>query len=390
MINVEKALQILDKNSIELPSESKDVRDSLHHVLMDNIISPVNLPAFNQSAMDGFAVNYDPKITTYKIVGEVPAGSPANPILKVGEAVRIYTGAMVPSSANTVVQIEWVNISNNEASFNQEIKVGINIRPIGEQIKKGDVALRAGTVITPAGVGFLIGLGIEQVEVVRKPKISIISTGNELVKLGQKLELGQVYESNSYMLAAALDHYHYSNYSIDSIKDDYDSTKSLLKEAIENSDLVMVTGGISVGDYDFVGKALNELGVEQLFYKVNQRPGKPLYAGKHKQTMIMALPGNPAAALSCFYIYVLHVLNQMSGLETVGLDSYKMPISEVFENKTGKSLFLKGKIKDGEVIVLDKQSSAMLASFAQADVLIYLPEDKKNVRKLDFVTVYKF
>lgn len=389
MISVEEALQILDKNNIELPSELRATEDALRYTLAEHVIAPFDFPSFQQSAMDGFALNYQVAVLNYKVVGEIAAGSDYMPVLKPGEAVRIFTGAMVPESANTVAPIEIVNENGAYAELSAEFEMHKNIRPVGEQIKKGEVALKAGTVLTPAGIGFLIGLGIQEVSVIRKPKLAIVTTGNELIQPGNELKPGQIFESNSFMLKSALENYSYHDFKLVTIRDDFERTKEVLGDLLNEVDFIFISGGISVGKYDFVSSALHELGVSQLFYKVNQKPGKPLYTGKIGNTIVMALPGNPAATLTCFYVYGLQLLNQMTGIAQHGLETYKMPLFSDFENSTGKSLFLKGQIDDGVVKILDKQSSAMLASFAYADVLIYIPANKKSVKKMDFVTVYK-
>ena len=166
------------------------------------------------------------------------------------------------------------------------------------------MALQKGSKLTPASIGFLASIGITQVNVFKKPSIAIIATGNELVPGGTPLGYGQIYESNSLMLKAALQNLNFDNVTTHKVDDHYNDTLELLSDLIDSHDLILVSGGISVGDYDFVGKALDELKVKQLFYKVNQKPGKPLYFGKKDHKVIFALPGNPAAALSCFYLYV--------------------------------------------------------------------------------------
>lgn len=389
MINVEEAFKILSQNVGANASVNMNLNAALGHVLAEDVKSLIDMPSFNQSAMDGYAFNFQNDIKDYNVVGEVAAGSSNNPALKIGEGVRIFTGAMVPDDANIVVQQEWIDRNENIATISQEVKVGRNIRLKGEQIQQGDVALEKGTLITPAGVGFLTGLGIAEVAVVQKPKIALITTGNELVKVGNKLEPGQIYESNSAMLAAAFEQYDFKNYSVTTVADNYEATKENIHKAIQNSDFVILTGGISVGDYDFVGKALQELNVEQLFYKINQKPGKPIYMGKKGDTIIAGLPGNPAAALSCFYMYVLPTLHLMMGKGFEGLEKVALPLGEDYTKKGSRAEFLKAKIKDGQLFVLGMQSSAMLRSFATADALVYIPASITIVKKMEKVDAYR-
>jgi molybdopterin molybdotransferase len=389
MVNVEEALKILSDNGISLPNEKLKVSAALERVLAVDVLSPIDMPSFNQSAMDGYAFNFHPDQKDYAVIAEVAAGSANNPKLNRGEGARIFTGAMVPDDANIVVQQEWIERTEDVATITQEVQVGRNIRLKGEQIKKGSVALEKGTLITPAAVGFLTGLGIVEVEVYQNPKIALITTGNELVKVGQDLKPGQIYESNSDMLAAVLSHYNFNDYSLATVADNYDATRNMIKSAIENSDVVILTGGISVGDYDFVGKALQEIAVSELFYKINQKPGKPIYVGKKEGTLIAGLPGNPAAALTCFYMYILPALHQMMGKGFNGLEKVKIPMGEDYTKKGTRAEFLKAKIVNGEVFVLGMQSSAMLRSFAVSQALVFIPSTVSSVAKNDLVTAYK-
>lgn len=390
MITVEKALEILKSETAPLAGEWKSLGESNGHVLAESILSPIDMPSFDQSAMDGYAINAVEGRKIYNVISEVAAGSGEEPVLNFGEAVRIFTGAMVPASANVVVQQEWVARAGNEIRIEREIQLGQHIRRQGEQIKTGELALQAGAILNPAAIGFLAGLGITRVMVVKQPKISLITTGNELVEPGNELKRGQIYESNSAMLCAAFETYHFKNYTISKVEDDYDLTKNAIETELDNSDFVILTGGISVGDYDFVGKALQEIGVQELFYKINQKPGKPLYFGRIGNKMVAALPGNPAAALTCFYRYVFPVLNQMAGKGFFGLEEFELPLAASYFKKGERAEFLKAAIKNGTVSILGSQSSAMLNSYAQANALIYIPAEKGQINKDDCVKVLKF
>ncbi len=390
MITVEKALEILNKETSSLANERKALSESNGRVLADSILSPIDMPSFDQSAMDGYAINVVEGCEIYSVISEVAAGSGQEPALQQGEAVRIFTGAIVPASANVVVQQEWVERSGNEIRITREIQLGQHIRRQGEQIKTGELALQVGAILNPAAIGFLAGLGITEVNVVKQPKISLITTGNELVEPGNELKRGQIYESNSGMLCAALETYQFKNYTISKVKDDYHLTKKAIETELDNSDFVILTGGISVGDYDFVGKALQEIGVQELFYKINQKPGKPLYFGRIGNKMVAALPGNPAAALTCFYRYVLPVLNQMAGKGFLGLEELELPLAASYFKKGERAEFLKAEIKNGIISILASQSSAMLNSYAQANALIYIPAEKGQINKDECVKVLKF
>ena len=390
MITVEKALEILKSETAPLAGEWRSLGESNGHVLAESILSPIDMPSFYQSAMDGYAINAVEGRKIYNVISEVAAGSGEEPVLNFGEAVRIFTGAMVPASANVVVQQEWVVRAGNEIRIEREIQLGQHIRRQCEQIKTGELALQAGAILNPAAIGFLAGLGITEVNVLKRQKIGLITTGNELVEPGNELKRGQIYESNSAMLCAAFETYYFKNYTISKVEDDYDLTKKRIETELDNSDFVILTGGISVGDYDFVGKALQEIGTQELFYKINQKPGKPLYFGRIGNKMVAALPGNPAAALTCFYRYVLPVLNQMAGKGFFGLEEFDLPLAASYFKKGERAEFLKAAIKNGTVSILGSQSSAMLNSYAQANALIYIPAEKGQINKDECVKVLKF
>ncbi len=388
MITVEEAAKLVKEHSTPLGMKMLSTSDALGYVLAENVVSPINMPPFPQSAMDGYAIHQSDEFTTYTMVGEIAAGdSPENVNLKPGEAVRIFTGAPVPEGANTVVQQEIVEQNNGSISFTKEFKFGQHIRPMGEQINQGEVALETGTLITPGAVGFLYGLGITEVPVIKKPKVGIIATGNELVKPGNELTPGKIYESNSFMLEAALKQYNYCDVNITTVGDTFEATKQAIQEALKSNDVLLMSGGISVGDYDFVGKALIELGIEKLFYKVKQKPGKPLFFGKIEDKLIFALPGNPAAALTSFYKYVLSGLNILSGRNTNGLTVKEAALKQDYLKKGDRSQFLKANLNNGIVEVLEGQSSAMLHTYAISNSLVYIPSDKNEIKAGEKVTV---
>ena len=394
MVTVEEAKKLIIENAIKLEAETVNVSDALGAYLAVDVHSKINLPPFDQSAMDGYAVNCSDNCigrVSLKVAGEVKAGDSNKSIVNNGEAFRIFTGAPVPEGAGAVVMQEKTSVEDDNVIISDDIKRGDNIRITGEQIKKGDIALPAGTKLTPAGIGFLSMLGVDIVEVIRKPKASILVTGSELAKPGNELKFGQVYECNSDSLNAALSATGFGSLGIESIKDDYELTRNTLDELINSNDVVIISGGISVGDYDFVGKALKELEVEQVYYKIRQKPGKPMFFGKKGNTLIFALPGNPSAALLCYYQYVLPALKKISGAEKdFQLKQVVLPVLNEYIKKGDRAHFLKAKITDDGAEILGSQSSAMLNTFAVADAFIYIPHDVAKISKGDKVAVHLF
>ncbi|MBL4625544.1 MAG: molybdopterin molybdotransferase MoeA [Flavobacteriales bacterium] len=388
MVSVDEAIQLVKSNLPVRTHEVGFLRKSLHSILAEDVVSEINMPPFNQSSMDGYAVNYSSEVGTYSVVGEISAGEGGEGFkLKTGEAVRIFTGAIVPVGANTVVQQEIVIRKKEKISFTQPIKMGSNIRLMGEQTQVGQIAMKKGECLTPAAIGFLSGLGIIEASVYTKPMVSILATGDELVQPGMELPEGKVYESNAIMLKAAIEQSGYNCIDSVTVKDTYGATKAAIEKLLLTTDVLLISGGISVGDYDFVGRALIEIGVKEVFYKVKQKPGKPLFFGRYQNKLVFALPGNPAAALSCFYIYVLIALGIMSGKKE-GLASRQLALDKPYSKKGDRAQFLKAKINGEYVEILEGQSSAMLHTFSIADSMVYVSETDNQLEAGDLVTTY--
>ena len=385
MISVPKALEKIKHTVPRLEAFEVALENGLDYVLAEDVIASIDMPPFDQSAMDGFAVNMVEE-DHYSLIGEIKAGDKSEFNLKPGEAVRIFTGAMVPNGANTVIKQEIVSLLDRSIKINEAITIGQNIRPAGEQIKKGETALKKGTYLNPGAIGHIATLGVASIRVYRKPKISIIVTGSELSEPGNPLEVGKIYESNSYTLQAALSKSGYVS-EICTVKDDYKATLAIINEAISSSDVVIVSGGISVGDYDFVGDALSELNVTTDFYKVKQKPGKPLFFGHKEDKTIFALPGNPAALLTCFYVYVLPALNIMMGKSASVGEEIELVLNDAYSKTATMTHFLKAFAKNGKVQFLGAQSSAHLSSFIEANCLLKMEQGREAWKIGDRVSV---
>jgi len=382
MVTIEEAHKIIKDQKIKLKSETRKLSDCLGFSISEELNAPFDMPSFDNSAMDGYALCGISQ--EYIIVGEVAAGDKKQFELKEGEAVRIFTGAKVPENTSAVMMQEKTSVAGNKLSLEQMPKVGQSVRRKGEELTKGQLVFEKGTTITPAGIGLIGSLGIQKVEVFRKPVISLITTGNELIEPGKPKAEGQIYESNSYALASACEQFGFKWDNKKQIEDDFEAIKAGIKDSLETSDVLILSGGISVGDYDFVKQALEENGVEEQFYKVFQKPGKPLYFGRKSEQFVFALPGNPASSLSCFYVYVLPFLYQLSGSAKNGLQRYFFPISHDFENKGDRPSFLKAKISNGIVEILDGQGSSMILSMAHGNALAFI-EAETSLKKGEMV-----
>jgi len=385
MIEIEEALELILSNKTMLDKISVDLMDALGFVLAEDVHSPIHLPSFSQSAMDGYAICGEQN--QFEIKGIIKAGDTSSYSLKNGECYRIFTGAKVPENTTSIAKQEIVKVVDHQIILQETVKSGTSIRLKGEELAKDEVAILKGTKINSAAIGLLAGLGKESVKIYRKPKISIIVTGDELIKLGNDLPSGKIYESNSFTLRSALKSNGFEA-EIQHVEDDFERTKSTIDSAIQNNDVVILSGGISVGDYDFVGKAVEELQVEKVFYKINQKPGKPMYHGLKDGAKIFALPGNPAAALTCYYFYVLPAIQLMAGETNNGLQKVSARLSASFLKKGDRAFLLKAQISKGTVTIHKGQSSAMLSSFVNANCLLYLKKGSREYQKNDEVEVF--
>lgn len=388
MITVEEAKNKLLKRIRMSSKELIGIDKAIGRVLCEDIYSPISLPSFNQSAMDGYALKLHNR-KKYELIGEIKAGDNPKIGIKKGQAVRIFTGAAVPPDADCVVIQEKVREKNKYIYIGDYIpKRNDNIRLIGSHIRKGDIALKKGTGLNPAAIGFLTSLGIKHIKSYKNPVVSIVTTGNELQQAGKPLTAGKIYESNSFALAAALQEIGIHPKFTAQLRDDKKILHSTIQRLLRASDVLILSGGISVGKYDLVKETLHKLGVREIFYKVAQKPGKPLFAGRKGSKIIFALPGNPAATLVCYYEYVYPVIRKMQGFNEYFMSKKYVKTSEVIRKKTDRAYFLKGKATYNGVLPLDGQESYMMKSFAEANSLIYLPLEKGDVKKGEDVEVH--
>lgn len=387
MITVSEAKQHILKQSKSPRLEERPLAEALGYVLAETLLAKIDTPPFDNSAMDGYAFSYakwDQK-STLTVIGEVQAGSENSLKINANEAIRIFTGAPVPADVDTVIMQEKVEQGGDQIKLlDAHLKQGSNVRLKGSQTQKGDVALQQGQIITPAGISYLAGMGFHKVKVYAKPKVSLIITGKELVKAGETLEEGKIYESNGLGLKAALNQFGIEPISLQMVDDVSEAIEKAIQSQL-NSDIIILTGGVSVGNYDLVPAALEKCGVKKIFHKVKQKPGKPFYFGATSNALIFALPGNPAAVMTCFYEYVMEAIDAFT--QKSHLKSVSLPLENDYHKTQGLTFFLKGKTSKNGVEILDSQLSYMLNSFAVADCLVTLEEDKTEYKKGDVVDV---
>jgi len=390
MISVTDAKKIISENVSSLAPVILPLQDVAGLILAEDVYASMDIPAFPQSSMDGYAFSFEgwKKHKRLKIAGEVAAGSKETFTLEPKNTVRIFTGAAVPAGADTVIMQEKTQVANGELKIEDEtIQLGTSVRSKGSEIKAGELALGKGSDLSPAAIGFLAGIGITDVKVYPNPSITIIITGNELQQPGEPLQHGQVYESNSFALKAVFQELHINDIKILYANDKPEVVTETLKKALEQADVVLLTGGISVGDYDFVLQSATECGVEKLFHKIKQRPGKPLYFGKKENKLVFGLPGNPSSVLTCYYQYVIPALEKLSKRK-IGLQTLQVPLERSFKKAAGLTHFLKGFYNGKKVAPLDAQESYRLSSFAKANCLIEVDEDTTSLKEGELVDVY--
>ena len=407
MISVIEAKKIIAENVNALSPVSLPLQQAAGLTLAKDVYASIDIPAFPQSSMDGYAFSFNDwqQHKKLRITGEVAAGSHETFTLASGNAVRIFTGAAVPPGADTVVMQEKIKAINGELIIEDDsIQIGNSVRAKGSEIKAGTLALEKGSVLSPAAIGFLAGVGITDVKIYPNPSINIIITGNELQQPGKLLKHGQVYDSNSFALKAVLKQLNINNIEVLYAADKPQIVTTTLEKALQQSDVVLLTGGISVGDYDFVLQAATECGVEKLFHKVKQRPGKPLYFGKkvrlpahagtdendavgQENKLVFGLPGNPSSVLTCFYQYVIPVIEKLSSKKTI-MHTLRVPLSKPFRKNSGLTHFLKGIYNGKTATPLDAQESYRLSSFAIANCLIQIDEEVTSLREGELVDLY--
>lgn len=386
MISVEEArAKILEKVEV-LGTERKPILDAVGQVLAEDIMATVSLPLFDNSAMDGYALRAadlsgvsENAPVTLKVVGDLAAGYVSEREVGSGEAIRIMTGAPVPQGADAVVMVERTepDFENGTVNILTEAKIGENIRRRGEELTEGDLIIQKGKVLNGADIGLLASNGIAEVTVVRRPVVAIIATGDEVIDITEELVPGKLRNSNSYALAAQVMRAGGVPKVLGIAKDTREEVARLVREGLK-CDLLITTGGVSVGDFDMVKKVLTELG-EMLLWKVAMKPGKPLAFGEIEGKLLFGLPGNPAASLISFELFVRPSLLKMQGRDKLLHPVIPVKLMSQVKKKPGRRHFVNvfvSKEADGYTATpVRVANSSMLLPMSVADGLLIFPED---------------
>lgn len=390
MTGVAEAVQLIKSHLPALKSEKIAIGKAVGLLSASDIYAPLSLPPFVQSSVDGYAIRFhDLEVSDLlSLADEVAAGCSKVPTLKHGSAIRIFTGAPVPLGADTVVMQEFTKLSPKGISFDpRPEKKGMHVREVGSHVKEGESVLLKGQRITAAMVGHLSGLGISEVEVIQRPSVAIITTGSEVVEPSTavfRLGDGKVYDCNKAILSAAFKESGISPISVTHVSDNPDQILEEIEKGLEICDLLIITGGVSVGDYDYVIPMLEKAGVKKIFHGVKQKPGKPLYFGKRGSKLVFGLPGNPVSTLVCFHLYISLLVQSKSPL------FLQLPLASRFHKKPGLTHFLRGFINGHQVEILTGQESYMLHTFTQANCLVSIPEAVETINKGELVDVRIF
>ena len=354
------------------------IKDSLGRILSEDIYSPIDVPNYENSAMDGF-VFFQPKENSPKILkvtGSVLAGQISSQEIISGEAIQIMTGGKIPNAGNTVIPIELVTHENNKIVLNETPKIGANIRKVGEDVKKGALILKAGKCIRPSEIGLLASLGLSSIKVYHRLRVAFFSTGDEVVAVGKPIKIGQVYDSNNHTIGAMLKQLGVDTIDLGIVADDRKVLKETLLSIADKADVIITSGGVSVGAADFMKEILREIG-EVLFWKLSIKPGRPLAYGKISQAHYFGLPGNPVASMVTFYQVVqphLKTLMGETGYQPPPL--FKVKAESLIAKRPGRMEFQRGILfkKNNEwwVRTTGSQGSAILSSMTQANCFIVL------------------
>ncbi len=376
LLSIDEALARVLAQARPLSPERVPVADAAGRVLAEDVFAGVDLPPFASSAMDGFAIKAADVPGRLPIVHRIAAGLPAERALRPGEAMEISTGGAVPEGADSVVQIERVVEKDNEIDVVEPVPVGANVRPPGGDVRSGDALLRTGTRLGAAQIGALAAAGATEVTCARRPVVAVLSTGTELRPPGVPLGPGQIYESNGPMLAAAFEAAGARVEPMPSVLDDEEAHRRALAQGLE-SDVLVTSGGVSVGPHDLVRGILADLGVEEDFWGVAVRPGKPLAFGTHNGTLVFGLPGNPVSALVGVELFVRPALFALQGLLNPGPHYERGRLaSPLRQNARRDELARARRSREDDEIVLEPvtgQESHMIARAAGADALVFVP-----------------
>ena len=403
LISVEEAQKIIFSKFNSLGEVKKKLIDSSGYVLAKEIKALFDLPSKNNSAMDGFAVRFEDleKNKSLKVVGRVGAESITNYVLQKDEAIRIMTGSGIPNGADTVIQFEKTNNNPHKGDdypdsviIKDMVNKGDNIRLSGMDYKAGQTVVESGMLITPPIIGAIASFGIDEVMVIKKPTVSLISTGNEIVMPGEKLKEGQIFDSNSFAISSAIKNSG-ANFKMHKILSDNKAGVEKLYDDCNQSDLIVTIGGVSKGDFDLIRDAITEKGSIN-FWGINMKPGKPLAFGQvnlnNKEIFHIGLPGNSVSSYVCFELFIRPILMKMQGIKNIHRRKVVAKVDKEIKNKDGRRAYLRVMVNKDEkqgylASIYNKQDSNIFSSLVYSNGLAICPEEYKVIKSGDQLEV---
>ena len=397
MLSVAEARERILSHFKPVATETIPLPSSLQRVLAADIAAAHDLPLFDNSSMDGFAIRAadsspaaaDSRVTL-RVVADIPAGVAPKAVITQGQAARIMTGAQLPDGADAVIPVEDTDFDSREAgtaapetvSFARIVRAGENVRPRGTDLKTGDIVLKKGRMLKPQDVGLLASLGAANVDVFKRPRVALLSSGDELLEVGAPLEPGKIHDSNSFTLAALVEDSGAEVIRLGVAKDTRESVKALFEAALnEKTDLILSSAGVSVGAFDYIKEVIESRGSLD-FWRVNMRPGKPLAFGEYRGVNFIGLPGNPVSAFVGFEVFVRAVIGKLNGRSDGGRLRVRVRCAEQVDSD-GRESYLRAVIHEENGVQVAKltghQGSGNLLSLVQADALLIIPAGVKCV-----------
>lgn len=395
MITFEQALKHILDNTKELSVERVFVEDAVGRTLMEDIYSRIEMPPFNKSVMDGYAlkardIKNAPVIL--ESIGCIQAGQMFKKEIKRGECVKIMTGAALPEGADTVVKVEDTRQAAKCVEIMKSARSGESVYDRGENIKRGQRLIKKGTVISTSDISILAMTGRQHVKVIRKPNVAVLNTGGEIVPTGRRLKKRQIYNSNGPQFLALLKSDRINPIFLGIAKDEPNELKKAIQKGLK-SDVLLISGGVSMGDYDLVPDTLKSLGVKTIFYKVKTKPGKPLLFGKKANTVVFGVPGNPVSSFVTYYVYIRPALYKLQGYKYCAPRFEEGTIEGPFRQETGRRHFVPVKVfKKGSqyyLTLVKTQGSADILALSKADGFMVVDENARTVKagsKIQFLT----
>jgi molybdopterin molybdotransferase len=386
LIDHREAVRLVLENAPRLPVARVPLMEAQGLALAEDVRARFDSPPFDNSAVDGYALrSIDAEAgRVFRVVDEAPAGRPARKSVGEGEAVKIFTGGLIPQGADAVAMVENTSGWGEEFELKKAVAPGNNLRPAGEDVREGEVILHAGTEIGAPEIGLAATQGYGVLPIYRRPRVAVLSTGSELVEPGtRELAPGEIFDSNSFALLAQAREAGADARRITAASDDAEVLRTAMKEALTSADVVVTSGGVSVGQRDLVKGALLDLGVEQIFWGIKLKPGKPVFFGTREDARFFGLPGNPVSAMVCFELFVRPTLMRMTGREDKHRPRIKVYFDEDIENRFGRMHAMRVNLsrteKGWRAKSVGAQGSGLVSSLTKADALALIGPESEGV-----------